>query len=80
MKYGIDVINEMINIFKYTEDKMMTKDVLSKIALKFNIKNPENIRSLLCRWMGNNEYKKILNIRNEYKNIKKTEKNNNKRE
>lgn len=76
MKYGMDIINEMIKIFKNTGDKMMTKEVLSKIALKFNIKNPGNIRSLLCRWMGYGEYKEILNIRIEYKNSKKSEKNN----
>ena len=80
MKYGMNIINEMIKIFKNTGDKMMTKEVLSKIALKFNIKNPGNIRSLLCRWMGYDQYKKILNIRIEYKNSKKSEKNNNKRE
>ena len=42
---------------------LTTKEVLYKIALKFNIENPENIRTLLCRWMGYDDYKKILDIR-----------------
>ena len=63
MKYGIVIINEMIKMFKYTEDELITKEVLYKIALKFNIENPENIRTLLSRWMGYEDYKKILDIR-----------------
>ena len=79
MKYGIVIINEMIKMFKYTEDKLITKEVLYKIALKFNIENPENIRTLLCRWMGYDDYKKILDIRKQYKKSKKMEEYNFKR-